>query len=205
VLKGGEIPDPKPDSCCPDFKSEGKGGVVYSDMGHQRNLLEAWLCDAAIVLKGAEGTISEAVSALCLGKPVLLAGSTWAEDCSASNRLVANAQDALYRLFNTRDLAEDQKSSLVGTTLVRLEEGNEDGPMKHLIASTFQSDKIQFREHSYLTPKTGLEEACQIIAGWLTELQELPRTGEFPHLGGKYDGVKEKYDEWLRQLSRPAK
>jgi uncharacterized protein (TIGR00725 family) len=205
VLKNGRIPDLKPDGYCPDFKSEGKGGVVYSDMGHQRNLLEAWLCDAAIVLKGAEGTISEAVSALCLGKPVLLAGSTWTEDCSASNRLVINAQNALYQLFNTGNLAEDQKSSLVEITLGRLKEGNEDGVMKHLITSTVQSDKVQFREHSCFAPKTGPEEAFQAIAGWLTELQALPRTGEFPHLGGKCDGVKENYDEWLRQLSRPAK
>jgi uncharacterized protein (TIGR00725 family) len=205
VLKKGGTPDLKPDGYCPDFKSEGKGGVVYSDMGHQRNLLEAWLCDAAIVLKGAEGTISEAVSALCLGKPVLLAGSTWTDDYSASNRLLINAQKALYQLFNTRNLAEDQKSSLVETALGRLKEGNEEGVMRHLITSTIQPGKVQFRERSFLTPETGPEEACQAIAGWLTELRALPRTGEFPHLGGKYDGVKKKYDEWLRQLSRPAK
>jgi hypothetical protein len=205
VLKKGRAPDLKPDGYRPDFKSDGKGGVVYSDMGHQRNLLEAWLCDAAIVLKGAEGTISEAVSALCLGKPVLLAGSTRTEDCSASNRLLINAQNALYQLFNARNLAEDQKSSLVEITLGRLKEGNEDGVMKHLITSTVQSGKVQFREHSFFAPETGPEEACQAIAGWLAELQALPRTGEFPHLGGKYDEVKENYDEWLRQLSRPAK
>ena len=98
VLKKGRTPDLKPDGHCPDFKSDGKGGIVYSDMGHQRNLLE-------------------------LGKPVLLAGSTWTEDCSASNWLLINAQNALYQLFNTRNLAEDQKSSLVETTLGRLRRG----------------------------------------------------------------------------------
>jgi uncharacterized protein (TIGR00725 family) len=204
VLKKGKFPDRESGDNSPDFRSEDKGGVVCSDMGHQRNLLEAWLCDAAIVLKGTEGTISEAVSTLCLGKPVLLAGITWQEGGSAPNRPVTNVQNALYQLFSTRNLAEDQKSSLVETALGRLREGNENGPMRHLITATVQSGKVQFPERGCFVQAASPEEACKTIASWLTELQALPRTGEFPSLGARYDQVKANYDEWLMQLSRPV-
>jgi predicted Rossmann-fold nucleotide-binding protein len=49
--------------------------VVHPAMGEQRNFFEALLCDAAVVLPGGSGAISEAVSMLCLGKPVLLGGT----------------------------------------------------------------------------------------------------------------------------------
>jgi predicted Rossmann-fold nucleotide-binding protein len=57
-------------------------------MGHQRNFLEALLCDAAVVFEGKEGTISEAVGTLCLGKPVLLWANGWTEDRPATYQLL---------------------------------------------------------------------------------------------------------------------
>ncbi|WP_344475788.1 hypothetical protein [Nonomuraea monospora] len=171
----------------PDFKRHDEGGVVYSHMNHQRNFLEASLCDAAIVLKGAKGTISEGVSTLCLGKPVLLAGTNWTKECFP-----------LYQLFKAHVLTENRKSDLVKTVLDRLGTGNESGPMRHLIAATVRPDNVLLSEHSRLVPAAGLE-ACEAIARWLVELETLPRTGEFPELKG-YEQVKEKYDEWLKRL-----
>ena len=51
-----------------------RGLVVLPEVGDRRNLLEASLSDACVVLgTGAgDGTLSELVSAVCLGRPVLL-------------------------------------------------------------------------------------------------------------------------------------
>jgi predicted Rossmann-fold nucleotide-binding protein len=202
VLQDGNCPDSRHDGSCADLKPDGKGRIIYSDMGHQRNILEALLCDAGVVLAGAEGTISEAVSTLCLGKPVLFCGSTHTEDRPAANPLF-NIQKALYQLFETQDLTERQKSDLVKVTVHRLRRGNENGVMKDRIAQTVKAEKIQLPERSCLVPATD-PEPCQAIAGWLTELETLPLTGEFPDLGGKYSQMKVNYDEWLNGLSRPA-
>jgi uncharacterized protein (TIGR00725 family) len=202
VLQDGNRPGCRHDGSCADLKPDGKGCVIYSDMGHQRNLLEALLCDAAVVLAGAEGTISEAVSTLCLGKPVLFCGSTDTEHRPAANPLF-NIKKALYQLFETQDLTERQKSDLVNTTVHRLGQGNENGVMKDRIAQTVKVEKIQLPERSCLVPTTD-PEPCQTIAGWLTELETLLLTGEFPDLGGKYSQMKVNYDKWLNELSRPA-
>ena len=47
-------------------KPERNGIVASPRMDDQRNFLEASLCDAAVALKGGDGTVSEAVSVLCL-------------------------------------------------------------------------------------------------------------------------------------------
>ena len=51
--------------------------IVHTDLGHKRNCLEACLCDAAVALEGGDGTVSEAVFTLSLGKPVVFIGNTW--------------------------------------------------------------------------------------------------------------------------------
>ena len=53
------------------------GYVFRTPLGHKRNYLEAVLCDAAFAFPGAEGTLSEAVAVLCLGKPVVMIGQQW--------------------------------------------------------------------------------------------------------------------------------
>lgn len=75
----------------PATRETDDGLVVDPALGHQRNLLEACLCDAAIVLPGGSGTVSEALAALGLARPVLLVGQTWAgvEDADLLLRLVA--------------------------------------------------------------------------------------------------------------------
>ena len=209
VLQEGSRPSPMSDGNCADFKydpSEDKGGIIYSDMGDQRNFLEACLCDAAIVLEGAAGTISEAVSTLCLGKPVLLCWRTPTQDRSATpqrseeQKAIFNAQKALHQLFETRRLREDQESDLVKVTRDRLKGEHENRMMKSLIKENVRLGRVRFPEHGRLISTTG-PEACRDIAGWLAELASLSPTGDFPDdLGGNYGKVKEDYDNWLNSL-----
>ena len=210
VLQEGNRPGSKRDGNCADFKSEGNSCVIYSDMGNQRNFLEACLCDAAIVLGGAEGTISEAVSTLCLGKPVLLCGRTPVRHRSATYQLpeeqeaLFNARKALYELFESQSLTEDQESYLVMVALHRLKEEHENRAMRDRIEEDVRRGKVRFPEHGHLITASG-PEACQDIAGWLAQLANLSRTGGFPgDLGGKYNAVKNAYNTWLSSLLRPA-
>jgi uncharacterized protein (TIGR00725 family) len=200
VLQDGSCRDSSHEGNCADFRPYGKGRVVYSDMGHQRNFLEALLCDAAVVFAGKEGTISEAVSTLCLGKPVLLCANSRTEDCPATNQLL-EIQEALYQLFETQDLTEKQKCDLAKATIHRLEKGGDNGPLKGRITETVKPQRIQLPERSRLVPITD-PEPCHTITGWLTEREIFPRTGEFPDLGGRYSQIKAEYDEWLNHLSR---
>ena len=61
-------------------EKNGAGLIVHTGLGHKRNYLEAHLCDAAVAIKGDDGTVSEATFALSLGRPVALAGSGWTTD-----------------------------------------------------------------------------------------------------------------------------
>ena len=88
----------------PLTERQGLGIVVHPLMGEQRNFLEALLSDAAVVLPGGSGAISEAVSMLCLRKPVLLAGTGrhWDEHCRS-----------LYDLFLTKHTDATSAAELV--------------------------------------------------------------------------------------------
>lgn len=60
-----------------EARDVGSGRVLQTSLKHKRNYLEACLCDAAVVLPGADGTASEAVSTLCLHKPCVFVGDEW--------------------------------------------------------------------------------------------------------------------------------
>jgi predicted Rossmann-fold nucleotide-binding protein len=51
--------------------------VIPTGLGHQRNYVEATLCDAVIALAGGDGTVSEVTCALSLERPVLFVGRSW--------------------------------------------------------------------------------------------------------------------------------
>jgi uncharacterized protein (TIGR00725 family) len=53
-----------------------RGFVIYTDLGHKRNYLEACLCDAAIGLTGGDGTVSEVTFSLALQRPVVFGATT---------------------------------------------------------------------------------------------------------------------------------
>jgi uncharacterized protein (TIGR00725 family) len=52
----------------------GSGFAIDSGLDDRRNFLNAHLCDAAVALEGRRGTVSEAVFAMALGKPLVLVG-----------------------------------------------------------------------------------------------------------------------------------
>jgi predicted Rossmann-fold nucleotide-binding protein len=62
--------DPKP-------AADGPGLVLTPGGDHLRNYVEAELCDAAIAFEGGDGTSSEVVFCLALGKPLVLVGTSW--------------------------------------------------------------------------------------------------------------------------------
>ena len=174
------------------FQKEGeKGGVIFSNMGDRRNFLEASLCDAAIVLEGEEGTISEAVSAISLGKPVLLVGTVWATRCPA-----------LHQLFDVRVLTGNPKDILVEEARKRLGEKTDKDPMRDLIEQALEPGSIPLHESSRLVSADGMQ-ACPAIASWLTEIRGLQQKGAFPPLGEQYKQGRHKYQQWLESLLPP--
>jgi predicted Rossmann-fold nucleotide-binding protein len=75
-----------------EARASGSGLVLETTLGHKRNYLEACLCDAAIVLPGGVGTLSEAVSTLCLHKPAVFVGNEWTKSLPKLMDAVANKQ-----------------------------------------------------------------------------------------------------------------
>ncbi len=70
VVRPGMALDPEP---APD----GLSLVLTPGVDHLRNYVEAELCDVAIAFKGGDGTSSEVVFCLALGKPLVLVGTPW--------------------------------------------------------------------------------------------------------------------------------
>jgi predicted Rossmann-fold nucleotide-binding protein len=65
-------------------KPDGSGIVLRPGYDHQRNYLEAHMCDVAIALSGKEGTPAEVGFCLALDRPVVLVGKTWRVDYGLS-------------------------------------------------------------------------------------------------------------------------
>jgi uncharacterized protein (TIGR00725 family) len=175
-------------------RAVGRGLVVSPQMADQRNFLEGSLCDAAVVLPGEEGTVSEAVSSLCLGKPVLLVGATWKERVRSGG--FPKGCPKLYQLFTTRELTDDQKSTLVKAALDKLEP--DCGPMGDRIRESVVPEKLRVSEHSdfvHTTAPAGYGD----IARWLAGLRSVPQTGRFPDLGAdeRQRQMKPGYISWL--------
>jgi hypothetical protein len=57
------------------------GLLIHTDLDHRRNYLNAHLCDAAICLKGGDGTTSELIFSLALHRPVALVGDWLDPSC----------------------------------------------------------------------------------------------------------------------------
>lgn len=61
----------------PRFVDDGLGLVLKPGGNHRRNYAEAEFCDAAIAFEGGDGTSSEVLFCLALGKPLVLIGDSW--------------------------------------------------------------------------------------------------------------------------------
>jgi predicted Rossmann-fold nucleotide-binding protein len=93
--------------------------VIPTGLGHQRNYVEATLCDAVIALAGGEGTVSEVTCALSLQRPVLFVGRCWRSrdrDLTKSSVLDRMVQITL-DLFDDKEKADAQLNQRLGTSL----------------------------------------------------------------------------------------
>lgn len=61
----------------PTHAADGLSLVLTPSVKHRRNYVEADLCHAAIAFEGGDGTSSEVVFCLALGKPLILVGDYW--------------------------------------------------------------------------------------------------------------------------------
>jgi hypothetical protein len=69
---------------------EERGGIWLESglLNSRRNYIEAYMCDAAVALRGREGTLSEVTCSLSLGRPVALVGKWRAQvDLDAADRI----------------------------------------------------------------------------------------------------------------------
>jgi SLOG cluster4 family len=154
------------------------GLVIRTGLGDKRNYLEARICDAAVALRGGEGTLSEITSALSVGRPVALVGK-WrtdvdldAEDRSAVlERIVRGAQTKL-----------DNPP------------GNEE--IDALIIQDVQVDALD------PLPPYGYFELCEAAAvvRWIESVLPgpAPFAGEFPRIAGM-ERIASEYEQWLAE------
>jgi predicted Rossmann-fold nucleotide-binding protein len=191
------------------FAPSGRGAVVRPQTGDQRNLLEAWMSDACIVLAtGAkDGTFSELVSALCLGRPVLLIGdpNTWTNDppwslvCewfeSARQR---QPQGGLQEAWQVDDGSAEEITERVCEYLNRRE-----GVLGDLVHRTVIAEKLRVAEGS----------ACLALGddaaadAWISARLEADPVGTFPTIASndrtvqdEFETLWTEYQTWLREL-----
>ncbi len=166
-------------SCVP----QNHGIEVHPSMGEQRNFLEALLCDAAIVLPGGSGAISEAVSTLCLGKPVLLGGTGvhWEE----------HRCRPLLDLFVNRRADDDDARSLIERSR---------GPLGSMGPLVGEMQATLVPENLALLPRrcAVLSNDPDSIALWVADVA---RTGGYPGVAG-HAAAKTEYDNWLLSAAR---
>jgi predicted Rossmann-fold nucleotide-binding protein len=161
---------------------DAKWFVVKTDLEHKRNALEACLCDAAIVLEGNEGTISEAVFTLWLGKPVVFIGNSW----------------KAYKMDAQIEKAEFTK--MVEAALKRVGVlSSPDAPLDTLFEwNDISKDLAAKANYLWLPSPTTEEEASGTIRGaldWLQERINGAPQGYFPGIK-RYATVIREYNKW---------
>lgn len=73
--------------------------VLSESLGHKRNHVEAALCHGAIRLAGGDGTLSEAIFTLSLGKPVTFRNEGWAKQLRLPEQSVVLAERACEKVW----------------------------------------------------------------------------------------------------------
>ena len=158
---------------CPHLDN---GLVIYVDLGHKRNYLEACICDAAIGLKGDKGTPSELASALSLHRPVAFVGSHWRRgfdldaDRKGALNSMANAADDRFKTENPSPL---------------------DGRIARIPAGL---NHVQAADYEYFDSRATAED----VLDWITRAVFLKgHQGKFPSVN-EFRGIATKYRTWLR-------
>jgi predicted Rossmann-fold nucleotide-binding protein len=157
-----------------------QGFVIFSDLNHKRNYLEACLCDAAIALEGGSGTLSEVTCALSLGRPVALVGAGWREQYDLDD--AGNRSTIL--------------DGMVSRTLERFEHSQ--GLEALLTKDALRAGLNHLPSFGYF--ELGAEgDAVAWIESVLPEGRSLP--GTFPQIEG-HQGVAREYEAWLGEVAR---
>jgi predicted Rossmann-fold nucleotide-binding protein len=174
---------PPPSSSRPD-----RGLLLRAEIGHRRNLFEAWLSDAAVVFEGGLGTVSECVSSLCLGRPVLLVGRTWVE------RRVEYV--GLPMLFGEDAVPDEHLQRLVDDTKTKLGDGK--GPMSTEVSEVIDLARLK-AHHSLCRHIENPDDVAPILKKWVAKAAR-NRLGHFPH-GAGLDELEPDYDDWWASLA----
>ena len=158
---------------------EPRAFLICSDLDHKRNYLEAYMCDAAIGLKGGDGTVSELTCALWLKRPVAFVGDYW----RGSFDLDASRSQALDRLVEAtvRRFGSSQGSDALDETLT--EKAIRDG-----LAS--------LPDYRYFDSQTTARAVVDWIMSVLPDDKKLQ--GAFPPVRG-HEAVATAYREWLAE------
>jgi predicted Rossmann-fold nucleotide-binding protein len=149
---------------------------AYDD---RRNYLEAFICDAAIVLPGSEGTMSEAALCLGLGRPIVLAGQLWMDMwpvAPGDEGRAAFLAKARERVKHSKDGAEEE-------------------PIQRLIDSAYDelmiAEVLQFRTAQL--PETTA--AAALVVEIAVHLAGHPNKRALPELC-ELAPAKERFDPW---------
>ncbi len=161
-----------------DTAKPGNGFIIYTDLGHKRNYLEACLCDAAIGLSGGDGTVSEVTFSLALQRPVVFVGDDWKRDGSLDDSGRATVLKSMVsRTFNRVGRTPSGKPDF--DALV-----NE---------SVIQQALTQLPPYIYLDSSKSSEDAVN----WIEDiLKTRKKAGHFPILED-YKPVISEFDAWL--------
>lgn len=155
------------------------GVILEPNVGHQRNYLNAAMCDVAIAFPGGHGTDSEVVFALALGRPVVLVGEDWervfplSQDLAARGALVGSAQRRVRGGGRTElDALITRAYEAFPTAKLRVQRLPLDAPAEEIVSTA-----------------RGLAEAAGL-------------RGDFPELRDRPDlvGVARGYRDWLRSV-----
>jgi predicted Rossmann-fold nucleotide-binding protein len=162
----------------------GSGFLICSDLDHMRNYLEAHICDAAIGLRGGNGTISEITSALSLHRPVAFVGSHWKED---------------FNLDKNRSKAQED---LVAASFKRLNKSRGSDALKeHVTPENILAglDELPPSAYAYFDSRA----TARVIIDWIMDvlLDEEGFRGSFPTFltSTGHDAVEKKYRRWLAE------
>jgi uncharacterized protein (TIGR00725 family) len=157
--------------------------IVNAALGHNRNALEACLCDGAIALSGNEGTISEAMFSLSLGKPVIFVGNSWMAYGFDSRQEPVGFPamvDAVYQHFDTFDQWPAPLDDLftMGDVLQRLNQ--------HMVFRWLPSPQ-----------PAELQQTIHDSLDWLEQHVGQSRPGYFPPIAGYEQEVIPAYNAWV--------
>ena len=160
---------------------EDGGIVIYTGLGDQRNYVEASMCDAAIVLDGENGTISEATCALALKRPVAFVGK-WQEN------------------FNLDPPEDAVLNDMVKITLAKFKVEQADTEFNKKLETSLREQLNQLPALTYLKVN---EQAVADVREWMESVVPLgaERAGKLPREVKGMASVEAEYTRLLQAAS----